>query len=98
MNISGRCQVAHRGFQGLVAHPVLHGPYVEPPSQHSCGIGGTKRLQIEFRRVEFGTRGDGFAVVEHVLFAVSGRGWKHKLAVRAMRMLPDRKSTRLNSS
>src|ERR1700738_5073218 len=88
VNIGSRRQVAHRGLKGLVAHPVLNGPYVKPPSQHSRGIGGTKRLQIEFCRIEFGTRGDGFAVVEHVLFAVSGRGWKHKLAVRAMSMLP----------
>lgn len=27
--------------------------------------------------------GDRFAVIEHVLFAVSGRRWEHKLAVRA---------------
>jgi hypothetical protein len=27
-------------------------------------------------------------VVEHVLFEVPCRGWEHKLAVRAMRMLP----------
>jgi len=27
-------------------------------------------------------------VVEHVLFAVSCMGWENKLAVRAMRMLP----------
>src|SRR5580704_15893316 len=88
VNIGGRRQVAHRGLKGLVAHPVLHGPYVETPSQHSRGIGRTKRLQIKLRRVEFGALRDRFAVIEHVLFAVSGRGWEHKLAVRAMRMLP----------
>ena len=53
-----------------------------PPSQHSCGIGGTKRFRIEFCRIEFGARGDGVAVVEHVLFPVPCRGWEHKLAVR----------------
>jgi hypothetical protein len=37
-----------------VAHPVLHGPYIEPPAQHSRGIGGTKRLQIKLCRIEFG--------------------------------------------
>ena len=71
-----------------MAHPVLHGPYVESPAQHSRGISRTKCLQIKFCRIEFGALRDRFAVVEHVLFAVSGRGWKHKLAVRAMRMLP----------
>src|SRR6266852_3399996 len=88
VNIGGRRQVAHRGLKGLVAHPVLHGPYVETPAQHSCGIGRTKRFQIKLCRVEFGALRDRFAVVEHVLFAVSCRGWEHKLAVRAMRMLP----------
>src|ERR1700733_13886733 len=87
VNIGGRRQVAHRGLQGLVAHPVLHGPYIESPAQHSRGIGRTKCLQIKLCRVESGALRDRFAVVEHVLFAVSGRGWKHKLAVRAMRML-----------
>src|SRR6202171_917189 len=88
VNISGRRQVAHRGLQRLVAHPVLHGPYIESPAQHSCGIGGTKCLQIKLCRVEFGALRDRFTVVEHVLFAVSRGGWEHKLAVRAMRMLP----------
>src|SRR6266576_2312198 len=88
VNIGGRRQIAHRGLEGLVAHPVLHGPYVETPAQHSRGIGRTKCLQIKLCRVEFGALRDRFAVVEHVLFAVSGRGWEHKLAVRAMRMLP----------
>lgn len=30
MNIGRGGQVAHRGLQGLVAHPVLHGTYIEP--------------------------------------------------------------------
>src|SRR6266566_3990080 len=84
----GQATVAHRGLKRLVAHPVLHGPHVESPSQHSCGIGGTKCLQIKLCRVEFGALRDRFAVIEHVLLTVSGRGWEHKLAVRAMRMLP----------
>src|SRR5271155_6102666 len=88
VNVGGRRQVAHRGLQRLVAHPVLHGPYIETPAQHSRGISRTKCLQIKFCRVELGALGDTFAVVEHVLFAVSRRGWEHKLAVRAMRMLP----------
>src|ERR1035441_1039073 len=88
VNIGGWREVAHRGLQGLVAHPVLDGPYVETPSQHSRGIGGTKCLQIKRCRVELGARGDRFAVIEHVLFSVSCRGWEHKLTVRAMRMLP----------
>src|SRR6202161_496581 len=88
VNISGRCQVAHRGLEGLATHPVLHGPYVETPAQHSCGIGRTKCLQVKLCRVEFGALRDRFAVVEHVLFAVPCRGWEHKLAVRVMSMLP----------
>src|SRR5229473_2018346 len=80
VNIGGRRQVAHRGFEGLVAHPVLNSPYVESPSQHSRGIGGTKcRLQIKFCRIEFCALRDRFAVIEHVLFAVSRGGWEHKL-------------------
>jgi len=82
MNIGGR------RFEGLVAHPVLHNPYIESPAQHSPCIRRTKCLQIKLCRVEFGALRDGFAVVEHVLFAVHCRGWEHKLAVRAMRMLP----------
>src|SRR5580692_7492882 len=82
LNIGGRRQVAHRGLEGLVAHPVLHGPYIESPAQHSRCISRTKRLQIKLCRIEFGALRDRFAVVEHVLFAVSGRGWEHKLAVR----------------
>src|SRR5260370_31404625 len=39
VNIRGRRQVAHCGLKGLVAHPVLNSPYVEPPSQHSRGVG-----------------------------------------------------------
>jgi len=71
-----------------VAHPVLHGPYIESPSQHSRRIGRTKCLQIKLCRVEFGALRDRFAVIEHVLFPVSRGGRKHKLAVRTMRMLP----------
>jgi hypothetical protein len=44
VNIGGRRQVAHRGLEGLVAHPMLHGPYIEPRAQHSRGISRTKCL------------------------------------------------------
>src|ERR1700675_1925955 len=64
-------------LEGLVAHPMLHGPYIEPPAQHARGIGRTKCLQIKLCRVEFGALRDRFAVIQHVLFAVSGRGWEH---------------------
>jgi len=47
VNISGRRQVAHRGLEGLVAHPMLYGPYIESPAQHSRGMGRTKCLQIK---------------------------------------------------
>src|SRR5438128_306561 len=88
VNVGGWRQITHRSLQGFVAHPVLHGPYIEPPAQHSRGIGRTKGFQVKLCRVEFGAQSDGFAVIEHVLFTVSCRGWEHQLAVRAMRMLP----------
>src|SRR3954454_18815293 len=47
VNVGGWRQITHRSLQRLVAHPVLHGPYIEPPAQHSRGIGGAKCLQIE---------------------------------------------------
>ena len=51
VNIGGRRQVAHRGLEGLVAHPMLHGSYIESPAQHSRCISQTKCLQIKFCRI-----------------------------------------------
>jgi hypothetical protein len=68
-----------------VAHPVLNGPYVKPPSQHSGGTGETKRLQINFVGSSLGARRDGFAMIEHVLFAVSGNRLRRLLLKDAQR-------------
>jgi hypothetical protein len=47
MHIGCGNQVAHRGFQRLVPHPVLNSSYVEILTQHPCRISGSKCLQIE---------------------------------------------------
>ena len=79
-------QVAHRGLQGLVPHPVLNSPYVETLTQHPGRVGGSKCLQIERRRIETSSFGDRFAKTQHILLAIAGRGRKHEDASIRLRM------------
>jgi hypothetical protein len=69
-----RCgnQVAHRGFQRFVPHPVLNSPYIKTLTQHPRCVSGSKGLQIERRRIETGSLGDGLAEMQHILFAIAG--------------------------
>jgi hypothetical protein len=70
MNIRRGRQITRGRFQRLVPHPVLDSAYVETPPEHTGGIRGPERLQIEF--FETGAFGDQFATSQEVLFPIAG--------------------------
>jgi hypothetical protein len=73
LDIGGRGEIPHGGLQRLVPHPVLNRTYIEAKPQHSRCVRGPKGFEIEFRRVERTTLGDGLALQEHVLLTITCR-------------------------
>ena len=82
--------IAHRGFERLVAHPVLYGARIKTGSQHACRVRGAECLQIKFVDVEVCALRDVLALVEHVKVAIARGRRKDEAAGSVMRMLFNR--------